>query len=237
MKARVERLRRSGLAALLLAIGLAVPQLARAHCDTLDGPVVADARVALEKNDVTPVLKWVRGSDEAEIREAFQRAVTVRALGPEARQLADLYFFESFVRIHRAGEGAPYTGLKAAGTDLGPAISGTDLALESGSVDAVIHLVTADVSAGIRERFARAVAAKRRADESVEAGRDFVAAYVGLIHYVERLHDAAVTTAAHGHAAQEDGHATLEDGHAAHKDEHGPQRHEELGPTRAPHPR
>ena len=38
-----------------------------AHCDTLDGPVVKTARAALEKGDVTPILKWVTNEYETEI--------------------------------------------------------------------------------------------------------------------------------------------------------------------------
>ncbi len=79
--------------ALAGALGLTlVPRTALAHCDTLDGPVVKDARVALDAKDVTPVLKWVSHEEEGEIREAFQHALGVRALGPEARALADRFF-------------------------------------------------------------------------------------------------------------------------------------------------
>src|SRR5512145_18046 len=99
-----------------------VPRAAIAHCDTLDGPVVKDARAALDSKDVTAVLKWVRQDKEAEIREAFQHALGVRALGSEARALADRFFFETLVRVHREGEGAPYTGLKPAGTAVDPGI-------------------------------------------------------------------------------------------------------------------
>ena len=92
----------------LLVIG---PGPARAHCDTLDGPVVLDAKAALQKGDVTPVLKWVRADDEKEIREAFAKTLKVRGLGDDARDLADHHFFETLVRIHRPGEGVAYTGL------------------------------------------------------------------------------------------------------------------------------
>ena len=85
-----------------------------AHCDSLDGPVVMDARTALEKGDVTPVLKWVKKEHELEIRNVFEQTMTVRAKGEDAKALADMYFFETIVRIHRAGEGEAYTGLKPA---------------------------------------------------------------------------------------------------------------------------
>ena len=74
-----------------------------AHCDTLDGPVVKEAQLALEKGDVTGLLKWVRKEHEQEIRDAFARSLAVRVKGKEARELADRYFFETLVRVHRAG--------------------------------------------------------------------------------------------------------------------------------------
>jgi len=187
----------------LVAFVLAVPVPARAHCDTLNGPVVAAARVALQKGDVTPVLKWVKPESESEVRSAFARALTVRKTGPEARDLADLYFFETVVRVHRAGEGAPYTGLKPADTQIEPSVEAADHALDQGSVDAVIKLVNAHVTAGIRERFQRAAEAKRHADEGVVQGRAFVAAYVEFVHYVENLDLATAATHAH-HAETEE---------------------------------
>lgn len=88
------------------------PRPALAHYDTLDGPRVRDARVAFDSKDVTSVLKWVGPDKEGEIRGTFQHALAVRALDSEARALADRFFF---VRVHREGEGAPYTGLMPAG--------------------------------------------------------------------------------------------------------------------------
>ena len=184
----------------LLAMSLLVlaPRMAGAHCDSLTGPVVGTARVALEKGDVTPVLKWVTKENEPEIRAAFARTLAVRGKGTEARELADTYFFETLVRLHRAGEGAPYTGLKPAGTDLGPVVVGADKALEAGSAEALVNLVTGGVAAGIRERFTRAATARKHADESIEAGREYVEAYVEYVHYVERIHSDAAGGAHHG---------------------------------------
>jgi hypothetical protein len=190
----------------LLAAMLASPPRAIAHCDTVDGPVVGDARAALEARDVTPVLKWVEAGKEAEVREAFRRALAVRLLGPEARTLADRFFFETLVRVHRQGEGAPYAGLKPAGTEVDPAIAASDRALDTGSVDSLVGMIALRAEEGLRERFARAAAAKAHADESVERGRAYVAAYVEFVHYAERLLQSATTDA--GHA----GH----DGAAAH---------------------
>lgn len=169
---------------------------ARAHCDTLDGPVVQDARIALEKNDVTPVLKWVREKDEPTVRASFKEAVAAAQKGTKAKEAAEHRFFTSLVKVHRTAEGAPFTGLKPAGT-VEPPVAAADEALASGSSTELVKIVTDAVAAGIRERFDRVVEAKKHKDESVAAGRKYVAAYVEYTHYVERLHQAAEGHAAH----------------------------------------
>jgi len=191
--ARTRTFTLAGAAAALL---LALPTPARAHCDTLDGPVVNAARLALARADVTPVLRWVRAEDEAAIRDAFERTLVVRRGGPDAQALADQFFFETLVRIHRLAEGAPYTGLKPAGS-VEPAIALADRALDTGSADPLVEELTAAVADGLRDRLARAAAAARLADTSVDAGRAFVAAYVEFIHYAEGVHLAATAGSAH----------------------------------------
>jgi hypothetical protein len=187
--------------AVLVAAFLALaPARASAHCDTLDGPVVRDARSALARGDITPALKWVRPEGEVEVRAAFRHALDVRRLGPDAQALADRFFFETLVRVHRDGEGAAYTGLKPAGAEDDPGIAAADRALETGSVDALTSMVAGAVERGIRTHFARAVEARKHADDSVERGREYVAAYVEFVHYAERLHADAASGASHaGH--------------------------------------
>ncbi|MHB9025502.1 MAG: DUF6448 family protein [Armatimonadota bacterium] len=194
---------RMGLVAALLAAGMWLAQPARAHCDTMDGPVVGDAQAALAKGDVTPVLKWVKPANEAEIKAAFTKTLAVRRLGADAKELADRYFFETLVRVHRAGEGAPYTGLKPAGAPLEPGVKSADTALATGSADALIKETTAAVAQGIRQRFTKVKAAKEHADHTVDAGRKYVEAYVEYVHYVERLHHTAAGGAAHHAEAAE----------------------------------
>ncbi len=185
-----------------LAIGILIlvtfSTLAQAHCDTLDGPVVQAAREALDKGNITPVLKWIKKDQESEIRAAFEKTLAVRSKGPEAKELADHYFFETLVRIHRAGEGAPYTGLSSAPAD--PIIRSADEALEKGSADHLIRHVTEAIAGGIRKRFAVTAEKKKHAEESVAAGREFVEAYVDFTHYVERLHLQTQGGPEHGHA-------------------------------------
>jgi hypothetical protein len=168
----------------------AVPVRVQAHCDTMEGPVIVDARAALEKGDVTPVLKWVREAQEPAIRDAFGKALAATGGPADARGAAEKEFFEALVRIHREGEGAPYTGLKT--TPVEPIVALADGALESGSADDVIGKVTAHIAAGVRERFEHVVEARKHKDESIEAGREFVEAYVTYVHYVEGIHAAAM---------------------------------------------
>jgi len=172
------------------------PLSAHAHCDTLDGPVVTEARAALETGDVTPLLKWVRPEDEGEVRAAFEQTLQVRMLDETAGELADNYFFESLVRIHRVGEGAPFTGLKPTGDAHSPE-SAADRALAAGSVDDLATRIAENATAGIRRRFTAVVAAQRLAGDSVEAGRAYVAVYVDYVHYVLGLHDAIEGAGSH----------------------------------------
>ena len=158
----------------------------RAHCDSLGGPVVQDARLALESGDPTPVLKWVRQTQEDEIRAAFKQAIAVRALGGDAKALADRHFFETVVRIHRAGEGEEFAGLKPA-SDVDPGLAAADKALQTGSVDELAKRLSASVGDGIRKRFAVAMERSKRAPDSVAAGREYVAAYVQYVHFVESV--------------------------------------------------
>jgi hypothetical protein len=143
----------------------------------------------------------VQENDEPEIRRAFDHAVSVRKLSPDAKALADRHFFETLVRIHRAGEGAPFTGLKPAGRDLGPAIPAADKALREGSIEKVINLLTEAVNEGLHRSFHAVSSRKGFAPDDVKAGREFVEAYVPYIHYVERLWRDA-TSAAHGHHSE-----------------------------------
>ena len=185
----------------VIGVTLAAPRAALAHCDSLDGPVVKAAATALENRDVAYALIWVQPADETEVRAAFAQALAVRSLNAQARTLADRYFFETLVRIHRAGEGAPYTGLRPAGEDLGPAVAAADRALADGSMKALAGLLTAELSAGLHQHFVEAATARNYDPSDLGAGRAFVKAYVEYVHYVERLHE-AISAAAGGHFAE-----------------------------------
>lgn len=197
-------------AAAALAAALLFPASpAAAHCDSVDGPVVLDAKTALEEADVAPVLKWISAAQEPAVREAFGKTLAVRKLGVEARDVADTAFFETLVRLHRETEGAAYTGLKS-GVKQPAFIGPLESALASGSVDAFSKLIGEHAAAGIQGRFAKALAAKKTADASPADGRAYVAAYVELMHYtkaiVEAVHAEHAGPAAHAAPAKGAGH-------------------------------
>ena len=185
-------MKRKKIALVVLAVVTLIwPNLGFAHCDGLDGPVVKAAQRALESGDLNFVLIWVAQSDEAEIKSLFEKTLAVRQLNAQARELADMYFFETLVRIHRAGEGAPYTGLKSAGRDLGPAIPAADKALETRSLQELLSILTETMTEGVTDRFKEVVAKDNFSSDDIEGGRRYVKAYVEFLDYVETLYDTA----------------------------------------------
>jgi hypothetical protein len=169
---------------------LLIPAGARAHCDSLDGPVVKAAQRALETGEVNRAFVWVTVFDEAEVRAAFDKALAVRALGGTARELADRYFFETLVRLHRRSEGEPYTGLRPAGFDPGPVIAAGDRAILEKSVQPLVDLLTHEVARGVRWHFDAVMGSRIFPGSSVEAGRRYVGAYLDFMHYLEQLDEA-----------------------------------------------
>jgi len=197
---RISRTGMNVAAATLLALGaLALPGRAHAHCDTMDGPVVLSAQQALFSGELKPMLIWVREQDEPEIRLAFEHVRRVRPLGGDAAALADRYFLETVVRLHREGEGEPYTGLKPAGTYLGRAVPAGDRALKSGSVEEFRHLLHAMLDTRLDELFAVAHGRRGFAPADVAAGREYVEAYVQFMHFGELLEALVSDRAHHGH--------------------------------------
>ena len=171
------------------------------HCDTLDGPVVTAARRALEAGDPALVLPYVPKAGEGEVREAFAKAAALRGESPAARELAERWFFENVVRIHRAGEGAPYEGLKPAGLDEGPVIPVAEHAVETGEPNELIAALAGIVEHEVRHRLAHVKKLEASADGDVDAGREYVEAMLGLEIWAHSLYVAAHAEAhAHGHA-------------------------------------
>ncbi len=158
------------------------------HCDTLDGPVVTAAKKALEMKDVKLILPFAPKSAEAEIRKAFDRTIAARTLGKEAQEIADTWFFETVVRLHRAGEGAPYTGLKPAGLDWGPVIPKADKAIEKENPSEVVDFMTNAVEKAVREKFEHAMHLRNYRKGDVDAARAYTSAMLGFELYTHHLY-------------------------------------------------
>ena len=183
----------------LLFTGLMQPNQAEAHCDSMDGPVVLAAQKALETGDVNLVLIWVNEEQEDQIRESFQQTMDVRDENEKVREMADMYFFETLVRLHRESEGASYTGLKPAGTDFGPIIPAGDHALETGSLIELRDLIVSEFEAGLHAYFDEMMEAKEFATNDVEAGREFVHKYVEFMHYAVPVYNVVKVDVATNH--------------------------------------
>ena len=160
------------------------------HCDSMDGPVVRAARLALENRDVNLVLPYVSKAGEAEVIRAFDKVLPLRADG--AREIADLYFFETVVRIHRAGEGAPYSGLKPAGLSEGPVIPVAERAIETRSPDELVKALTDIVRAETLKRFTRMNELQKRAGDNLDDAREYVEAMLGLQVWSHKLYKCAL---------------------------------------------
>lgn len=175
------------------------------HCDTMDGPVVTAARKALDANDVTIALAYVPESGETEVRAAFDKVQKARKAGPEAREVADLYFFETVVRVHRAGEGAAYTGLKPAGLDKGPVIPIAENAIETGSPEALIGMLAETLREQVEHRFAQMMRLRDHDPYDVAKARAHVEAMLGLQLYSHKLYCAMTADAHEGHSGHKHG--------------------------------
>lgn len=159
--------------------------IAFGHCDTMDGPVVKDAQKAIEFNNVNYVLKWVPADNEKELTQIFELAMKVRTLSPDAKELADMYFFETLVRIHRGGEGVPYTGIKAAGTPIDEKIAAADKSIEIGNLSLLENFVPKEKFPELKKRFDKVMSLKYFDVNNVPAGREYVEAYVQFFHFAE----------------------------------------------------
>lgn len=159
--------------------------LLNAHCDTMDGPVVADAKKAFEQNNINYVLKWVKLDYEKEIIDAFNLALVVRNLSPASKQLADKYFFETVVRLHRMGEGVPYTGIIPTGIPIDEKILAADKSIELGNLSPLTSLVPQENISELKEKFEKVLSLKNFDINNVQAGREYIEAYVQFFHFAE----------------------------------------------------
>jgi hypothetical protein len=159
------------------------------HCDTMDGPLVADARKAMAQNNVNYALKWVSAANESEVREAFRLSMKVKGLSAEAKELSEKYFFDVLVRIHRTGEGIPFTGVKPSGTPIDEKILEADKSIETGNLSPLEGMMPGDRLPELKERFKKVMALKNFDVNNVPAGREYIEAYVMFFKYAEGEED------------------------------------------------
>lgn len=162
-------------------------RLCFAYQDDISGQITRAAERALEISDVRPALVWVGQEDEDEVREVFSEAGTVRKLGIPARQLADRYFIETLLRLYLRRLGLTYTGMEDI-QEPDQVFLAANEALEKGSVNALAAEVSELVAQGISARFDKVLIKRKQMDNSVEAGREYVDAYVDYIRYLEQIH-------------------------------------------------
>jgi hypothetical protein len=171
----------------------------------MDGPVVAAAKAAVDAGSPNALLPFVPAAAEDEVKAAFERAMAARKQGEAAREVADRWLFETVVRLHRAGEGAPFTGLKPAGLGHGPVVPVAERALESGHPERLVALLTDTIQEEVMRRFDEAMRLKGGANGDIEANRRYVEAMLGLQGWSHRLYEAARSTA---HGARPSAHGS-----------------------------
>ena len=173
------------LSLIFISILVFFSEVTFAHCDTMDGPLIADARKAMGQNNVNYVLKWVSAANESEIRVAFNLVMKVKGLSPEAKELSEKYFFDTLVRIHRAGEGMPFTGVKPSGTPIDEKVLAADKSIEIGNISPLKGKVSKDDIPELKKRFEKVMSLKNFDVNNVEAGREYIEAYVQFFKFAE----------------------------------------------------
>jgi len=176
------------------------------HCDTRDGPVAKAVGKALETGNVNYILIWIPKNAEHEMKEIFEKALKARKLGKEAKEVADDWVLETAIRLHRAGEGAPYTGIKPAGLDEGPVVPRAEKAIETGDPNEVIHFINHSVDEELRKRFESVYSKKNYHENDVAAGREYVHAFIGFVVFSHHLYTNITGNGPHEEETEKGGH-------------------------------
>lgn len=176
------------------------------HCDTLDGPVVKAATSALEKGNIKLILPYLPEEGEEDLRKAFERTLRARKQGKEAKDVADYWFFETAVRLHRAGEGAAYTGIKPAGLDWGPVVPRAEKSIEKGDPTEVIEFLQDTIKEVLQEKFDNAMSRKDYDPNDVPTAREYVKAMLGFELFSHHIYTAVTGKSEHDEEEAMGGH-------------------------------
>lgn len=162
--------------------------LAYAHCDSYDGPVIKDAQKAIATNNSDLILKWITPQQEKEVVSLFQKTVNLKNGDKEIYTIVEKHFLETLVRLHRETEGAPYTGLKPAGSTK-PIIQMADNSIDNKDVDHLLNALSEHTTDILRKKYNKVIALSKTKNQNAELGRKYVEAYVDYTHTLEALHD------------------------------------------------
>ncbi len=157
-----------------------------AHCDSFDGPVIQDAYKALQKEEAMYVMKWITADQEAEIKQLFDKTVQLKNEDAEIYSIVEKHFLETLVRLHRETEGAPFTGLKPAGSTT-PIVQMADQSIANRNLKPLINDLGEHIQHVITDKYAKVMALEKVKDNSVEEGRAYVNAYVEYTHTLEAM--------------------------------------------------
>ncbi len=166
-------------------LSVAIAQSAFSHCDTMDGPVVGDANLAMERNNVNYVLKWVHPENEKEVADAFALVMKVRKQGPDAKALAEKYFYDVLVRIHRNGEGESFTGVKPHGVPVDEAILAADKCIEKGNLAPLEAILDKEKMPELKKLFDEVMSLRKYDVNDLKKARAYIEAYVHFFKFAE----------------------------------------------------
>lgn len=158
------------------------------HCDTMDGPVVTAAELALEMENINYVLPYVKKDLEDELKEAFDKTIVVRELSGDAAEVADYWFFETAVRLHMFGKGSTYTGIKHSGLNQGSVINKAEEAIENGDKSELEEFLMDLIGEAFERRFETVMYKKEYDLNNVDAARDYVNSMLEFVSFVNKLY-------------------------------------------------
>jgi hypothetical protein len=183
---------------LLASFFLVFTNTAFAHCDTESGPTAVDARKALETGNFNIAAIWIGEEQTQELRDSFEQSLAVYKMGGKAKELAERYFMSTTVRLHREAEGMTFTGLKPA-QPLPPVIAKAEKTLDTGNLQPITDLLATEMQKETKKWFQKALDAKKNyTGDNVEAGREWVDAYVKYVIFVNGLYKTIQAGPAHG---------------------------------------
>ena len=158
------------------------------YVESMDGPVVKAAETALDMENINYILSFVGSEDAGELKDAFERTLSVRELSGEAAELADYWFFETVVRLHNKSEGKAYNGLKPAGMDWGPIIPKLDKAFETENIDEFLEFLLNFIREDIKSRFEDVIFKKDYDINDVEDARDYINSMLDFVDYTQKFY-------------------------------------------------